>query len=288
LAHGDGSGLGEPSRYHRLLRFARVLTWLRASPHGRTMKRRRPPAAPASFATSANLDDIMPGRHSYPWTDEGEARSLPSARETEVPPATADPERFDPATEELLNTLKRGLRSTSESLTGETGAQPLSLMFSGAVGEAFEKLRRSDRAVFAQVFAAFAEAAEKIYNPVHMGDAAHDLNALAANLGLTFEEAAAKLTARETTCRATGEPRLDDAATVRALAGLEHLEKQFAAASGLPEAERARIGRQLVRTFERLQGRGVEMEPPPEVKAARRFLTPYNQRQKAAKVAALS
>jgi hypothetical protein len=45
------------------------------------------------------------------------------------------------------------------------------------------------------------------YNPVPMGDAAHDLNALAANLGLTFEEAAAKLTARETTGRATAEPR---------------------------------------------------------------------------------
>jgi hypothetical protein len=93
--------------------------------------------------------------------------------------------------------------------------------------------------------------------------------------------------ASETTARKPETPR-PDAATVRALAGLEHLQKEFAAASELPEAERARKGRQLVRAFERLQGRGVEMEPPAEVKAARRFLTPYNQRQKAAKVAALS
>jgi tetratricopeptide (TPR) repeat protein len=50
---------------------------------------------------------------------------------------------------------------------------------------------------------------EELYNSDLMGDAAHDLNALAANLGLTFEEAAAKLTARETTGRATAEPRPD-------------------------------------------------------------------------------
>jgi hypothetical protein len=60
------------------------------------MKRRRPPTAPASFATSDNLDDIMPGRHSYSWTDEGEAKSLPSARETEVRPASAEPDEFVP------------------------------------------------------------------------------------------------------------------------------------------------------------------------------------------------
>jgi hypothetical protein len=81
-------------------------------------------------------------------------------------------------------------------------------MFSGAVAEAFERLRRSDKALFAQVFAAFAEEAEKIYNHAYMDNAAHDLNALAAHLGYTFERAklilerGAKPTAGETTDRA--------------------------------------------------------------------------------------
>lgn len=98
----------------------------------------------------------------------------------------------------------------------------------------------------------------------------------------------------EVTGRAKEPPRpaqSDDAATVRALAGLEHLRKQTDLAlssPALPEAERARQSRQLVRAFERLQGRGVKMDTPPEVKAARRFLTPYNQRQKELKAASPS
>jgi hypothetical protein len=99
-----------------------------------------------------------------------------------------------------------------------------------------------------------------------------------------FKQAAAITTPDEVA--AEGRPaRPDDAAMVRASAGLEHLQKQFASASGLPEAERARIGRQLVAAFERLQKR-VEMKTPPEVRAARGFLTGYNRRQKAAKATA--
>lgn len=52
------------------------------------------------------------------------------------------------------------------------------------------------------------------YNPAPMGDAAHDLNALASGLGYTFESAkrtlergAAEATQRVTTSRATAEPR---------------------------------------------------------------------------------
>jgi hypothetical protein len=108
-------------------------------------------------------------------------------RETEVPPATADPERFDPATEELLNTLK---------------------MFSDAKGEAFEKLRPSDKALFA----AFAEEAEKIYNRLHMDDAAKACMPAADYYGLPVERVqqtleALRATERETTTRATVQPR---------------------------------------------------------------------------------
>jgi len=161
-----------------------------------------------------------------------------------------------------------------------------------------------------------------------VGDEAHDLNALAATIGLTFEEAVAKLLtpAPETSSRsakaqprpklnalavslgltyveaatrlltrppetssrsATAQPRVDDAATARAVAGLEHLEKQFATAARLPEAERARIGRQFVAAFERAQRRGVDVDVE-MVREARRFLTGYNRRQRATKLAAAS
>jgi hypothetical protein len=93
-----------------------------------------------------------------------------------------------------------------------------------------------------------------------------------------WREANAEIASRSTTAA----PRLDDAATVRALAGLEHLRKEFASASDKPEAERARIGRQLVRAFERLQGR-VEIDTPSEVTEARRVVNHHNYLNRAPK-----
>ena len=69
----------------------------------------------------------------------------------------------------------------------------------------------SDRAKFLK---AFEESKKLGYTDVIMGDAAHDLNALAAGLGYTFEgaketlEREAAKAARETTARATAAPRL--------------------------------------------------------------------------------
>jgi tetratricopeptide (TPR) repeat protein len=96
---------------------------------------------------------------------------------------------------------------------------------------------------------------------------------------------AAKGAAGKTSARASAAPRRDDAATVRALAGLEHLQKEFSALSDKPEVERARIARQFVSAFERAQRRGVDVDAE-IVREARRFLTGYNRRQRALKRAA--
>jgi hypothetical protein len=90
---------------------------------------------------------------------------------------------------------------------------------------------------------ALGESKRSGYTGDSMGDAAHDLNALAANLGLSFEEAAAKLTAA---ARASSDP--------------------------LSRARR------VVRSFERHQHKNPDLPASPEVVEARRFVNRANYR----------
>ncbi len=158
-------------------------------------------------------------------------------------------------------------------------------------------LWRNDLAVIDGKLAAVVKSKNPGYTHNIMEDATARLEAVAADFGLPVDVAkqvlmdAAAKAARENTARATAEPRPaqpHDAATVRALAGLEHLKKQF---DDLPasvrEKERARSARQLVSAFERLERRGVDMDAA-TVREARRFLTTYNRRIRAAKLAAQS
>jgi hypothetical protein len=86
-------------------------------------------------------------------------------------------------------------------------------------------------------------------------DRAHDLNALAASLGLTFQEAAAKI-----------------------------LAASASAAAASPDP--LRRARRIVRRFDRLRAKNLNLAESPEVKAARRLVNRSNYQNRKANSAA--
>jgi hypothetical protein len=139
-------------------------------------------------------------------------------------------------------------------------------------------------------------------------DEAHDLNAVAADLGYSFEDARQLLereaadTAREVTGRARAElrPVIEPPAPVvviedQTLLRLQHryaerLTSTTLPAEGLKDAEQARAARRLIATYQNLRQRHVDrgLEPPPKdarVTEAERLATAFYRQPKTAKLA---
>jgi hypothetical protein len=120
---------------------------------------------------------------------------------------------------------------------------------------------------------ALGESKKPVYTDKDMGDAAHNLNALAADLGYTFESAKVILergaidTPREPTGRATAKPRPDWKEVRQLGEGLpDFIEREFA-----PELAARAMHRGLLSRYRNLRsdfyGYQRNHELPPELKA---------------------